>query len=159
MVTWPVANLTCARALHRRRATAAFSIEFLFARHLFCRFGCAVGLFQSLSWMGNDRAMVVGFDRDRADRCHGCNNACDNVCPMRSSRARSSARCSPAPSVRNASPACTTVQGGDPSQASLLRWVAGADALPTVGLRTQPGCPDSKGAATDCRAIDPGRGG
>ena len=58
-------------------------IEFMFARHLFCRFACAVGLFQSLAWMGNDQAMVVGFDRRRAAACSRCNNACDNVCPMR----------------------------------------------------------------------------
>ena len=37
-------------------ATLALTIEFLLARHLFCRFGCAVGLFQSLAWMANDRA-------------------------------------------------------------------------------------------------------
>jgi ferredoxin-type protein NapH len=28
----------------------------MFARHLFCRFGCAVGLFQSLAWMANPKA-------------------------------------------------------------------------------------------------------
>ncbi|WJW75447.1 4Fe-4S binding protein [Thiohalobacter sp. IOR34] len=64
-------------------ATALFSIEFLFARHLFCRFGCAVGLFQSLAWMANRKAMLVTFDRDRARQCLDCNNACDNACPMR----------------------------------------------------------------------------
>jgi ferredoxin-type protein NapH len=41
-----------------RRASLAlprdfFTLEFAFARHLFCRFGCAVGLFQSLAWMAN----------------------------------------------------------------------------------------------------------
>jgi polyferredoxin len=41
--------------------TIVLSLEFLFARHLFCRFGCAVGLFQSLAWMANRGAMVVGF--------------------------------------------------------------------------------------------------
>ena len=64
-------------------ATTLFSLEFLLARHLFCRFGCAVGLFQSLAWMTNDRALVVNFDRNRGDACKSCTQACDNSCPMR----------------------------------------------------------------------------
>ena len=43
--------------------TAVFFLEFALARHLFCRFGCAVGLFQSLAWMANPRSLVVAFDR------------------------------------------------------------------------------------------------
>ena len=43
--------------------TLLVSCEFAFARHLFCRFGCAVGLFQSLAWMANPRGMVVAFER------------------------------------------------------------------------------------------------
>jgi hypothetical protein len=46
--------------------------EFAFARHLFCRFGCAVGLFQSLAWMANPKGMVMAFDRDRARDCRSC---------------------------------------------------------------------------------------
>ncbi|TNF33667.1 MAG: 4Fe-4S binding protein [Gammaproteobacteria bacterium] len=64
-------------------ATFLLTIEFTFARHLFCRFACAVGVFQSLAWMGNKKAMVVGFNDKRAQECHDCNNACDNACPMR----------------------------------------------------------------------------
>lgn len=63
--------------------TLVFTLEFLFARHLFCRFACAAGLFQSLAWMANRRAMVVGFDRRRAPECAGCTAACDHACPMR----------------------------------------------------------------------------
>ena len=70
--------------------TAVFTAEFLFARHLFCRFGCAVGLFQSLAWMANPRGLVVAFDRSRARDCRDCATpqspagaACDQVCPMR----------------------------------------------------------------------------
>jgi len=63
--------------------TAIFCIEFLLARHLFCRFGCAVGLFQSLAWMANRKAMVVGFDNHRTESCIDCNAACDSACPMR----------------------------------------------------------------------------
>jgi polyferredoxin len=70
--------------------TAVFTAEFLFARHLFCRFGCAVGLFQSLAWMANPRGLVVAFDRQRARDCRDCSTpqspagaACDQACPMR----------------------------------------------------------------------------
>lgn len=70
--------------------TVVFTLEFAFARHLFCRFGCAVGLFQSLAWMANPRGMVVAFDRGQARDCRSCTtaaypqgSACDNGCPMR----------------------------------------------------------------------------
>jgi ferredoxin-type protein NapH len=67
--------------------TLVFTAEFLFARHLFCRFGCAVGLFQSLAWMANPKGMVVSFERERARECKTCDtprgSACDSVCPMR----------------------------------------------------------------------------
>ncbi len=71
-------------------AGVLFTLDFAFARHLFCRFGCAVGLFQSLAWMANPKAMVVGFQRDRARDCRQCRtdryqggSACDQACPMR----------------------------------------------------------------------------
>ncbi len=64
-------------------ATLLFSLEFTFARHLFCRFGCAIGLFQSLVWMGNKRSMVVAFDRKRAAECSDCDQSCEHACPMR----------------------------------------------------------------------------
>ncbi|MDP1902441.1 MAG: 4Fe-4S binding protein [Rubrivivax sp.] len=71
-------------------ASTIFTLEFLLARHLFCRFGCAVGLFQSLAWMANPRGLVVSFDRGRTRDCRSCataafaqGNACDNACPMR----------------------------------------------------------------------------
>lgn len=64
-------------------ATILLAIEFTFARHLFCRFGCAIGLFQSLVWMGNKDAMVVAFDRERAKLCADCDNSCEHACPMR----------------------------------------------------------------------------
>ncbi len=70
--------------------SVVFTLEFAFARHLFCRFGCAVGLFQSLAWMSNPRALVMAFDRSRAAECRGCTtadapggDACEVACPMR----------------------------------------------------------------------------
>ena len=124
-------------------ATTVFAIDFLLARHLFCRFGCAVGLFQSLAWMSNDRAMVVGFDGARAAACHDCNNACDNACPMRlkpRTLKRSMLTCTQCAQCISA---CAGVQAGglgDPSLAvrpreSLLRWVEGQEALPVVSGR------------------------
>jgi len=64
-------------------ATGLLIIEFTLARHLFCRYGCAIGLFQSLVWMGNRKALVVGFDRAGASACVGCDKSCEHACPMR----------------------------------------------------------------------------
>ncbi len=81
------ASLTPNQARFLGAGTLVFSLEFLFARHLFCRFGCAVGLFQSLAWMANPKGMVVAFERERARDCRTCHiphgSACDNACPMR----------------------------------------------------------------------------
>ena len=63
--------------------TGAFIIEFTFARHLFCRYACAVGVFQSFAWMANKKAMVVGFDSRRAKECKDCDKSCEHACPMR----------------------------------------------------------------------------
>ena len=63
--------------------TILFIIEFTFARHLFCRFGCAIGLFQSMVWMGNQKSMVVAFDRKRVILCADCDKSCEHACPMR----------------------------------------------------------------------------
>lgn len=83
-------ELTANQARFLAIGTAVFALEFAFARHLFCRFGCAVGLFQSLAWMANPRGMVVAFERVRARDCRSCEtaksplgSACDNACPMR----------------------------------------------------------------------------
>ena len=124
-------ELTLRQSLFIGAATVALSVEFLLARHLFCRYGCAVGLFQSLAWMGNDRAMVVGFDTTRARACKDCNNACDNVCPMRLNPRSIKRKMFTCTECAQCVSACTQVQGGDPER-SLLRWVQGADALPVV---------------------------
>ncbi|MBF0368962.1 MAG: 4Fe-4S binding protein [Magnetococcales bacterium] len=64
-------------------ATGLLFLDFLFFRHLFCRFGCAAGLFQSLVWMGNRTALTPLFQRQRAVVCQECPQSCDTVCPMR----------------------------------------------------------------------------
>ncbi|MED5466736.1 MAG: 4Fe-4S binding protein, partial [Pseudomonadota bacterium] len=64
-------------------ATAVFTFDFLLARHLFCKYGCAVGLVQSIAWMTNGKGRVVTFDTKRAAACRDCTKACDEACPMR----------------------------------------------------------------------------
>ena len=81
------ADLTANQARFIGVGTLVFTLEFTLARHLFCRFGCAVGYFQSVAWMANPRSMVVAFSRDRARDCKTCDmprgSACDSACPMR----------------------------------------------------------------------------
>jgi len=108
-------------------ATTAFCVEFLLARHLFCRFGCAVGLFQSLAWMANRRAMVISFNRQNAQACRSCNNACDNACPMRLQPRTIKRKMFTCTECGECISACTQVQGGDAAQ-SLLHWVDGDEA-------------------------------
>ena len=76
-------TLTQGEGLFLGVATLLLSLEFALARHLFCRYGCAVGLFQSLAWLGNPRALVVGFDRAHAAQCADCDASCEHACPMR----------------------------------------------------------------------------
>ncbi len=129
------AQLTRNQTIFLTAATLALSIEFTFARHLFCRFACAVGHFQSLSWMANKRAMVVGFDTQRARDCHSCNNACDNVCPMRLKPRTVKRKMFTCTECAQCISACEEVQQGKPG---LLRWVEGADALPVISGRGYP---------------------
>ena len=119
-------------------ATLLLFIEFMFARHLFCRFGCAVGLFHSLAWMANDRGMVVGFDRSRAKRCGDCNNACDNVCPMRLKPRSIKRRMFTCTECAQCISACAQVQAPR-QQASLLAWVIDESAVTVVTGRRVKG--------------------
>jgi polyferredoxin len=124
-------TLTRNQGIFLTAATLALCVEFLLARHLFCRFACAVGLFQSLAWMANDRAMVVGFDTRRAGACATCDNACDQACPMRLKPRTIKRKMFTCTECGECIAACTQVQGGNP-QTSLLRWVEGDAALPVV---------------------------
>src|SRR5574338_193162 len=104
--------------------TVVLSIEFLFARHLFCRYACAVGLFQSLAWMGNRKAMVVGFERERAADCASCWSACDHACPMRLKPRNYKAAMFTCTQCAQCISACETTQRDNPA-GPLLAWVAG----------------------------------
>jgi ferredoxin-type protein NapH len=125
------AALTRNQAIFLGAATLVFSLEFLLARHLFCRFGCAVGVFQSFVWMANKRAMVVGFEGERAAACVGCvapggaraaRAACDHACPMRlkpRTIKRYKFACTQCGQCLSA---CEAVQRDNP-RGTLLRWV------------------------------------
>ena len=65
-------------------------------------FRSAVGLFQSIVWMANRKAMVIGFNRRRVDECIDCNAACDNICPMRIKPRKIKRMCPPASSAASA---------------------------------------------------------
>ena len=116
-------------------ATAVFALEFGFARHLFCRFGCAVGLFQSLAWMANPKGMVVSFDRDQARDCRSCStavyesgSACDNGCPMRlhpRNIKRMMFSCVQCGQCLDSCEETQEAKGREP----LLEWKVGADAV------------------------------
>ena len=110
------------QAIFLTAASIAFFIEFMFARHLFCRYACAIGLFQSLAWMANDKAMVVGFKRDRAKDCSTCFSACDHVCPMRLHPRNVKRMMFACVQCGQCVDACEHTQADNPS-GSLLNWV------------------------------------
>ncbi len=109
-------------------ATVVLSLEFLLARHLFCRYVCAVGLFQSLSWMAHKGGMVVGFRRSRAAECASClpdrQSACDAVCPMRLTPRNIKRHMFTCTQCAQCIDACAQTQRDNPS-GPLLAWVSG----------------------------------
>jgi len=115
-------------------ATTVFALEFTLARHLFCRFGCAVGVFQSFLWMANKRAMAVGFDRTRAADCRTCAAQCEHACPMRLKPRDIKRHMFNCTQCGQCLQACAQVQAGGPGnngklQTPLLQWVRGEEAL------------------------------
>lgn len=115
-------NLTYNQTIFLSVATVAFIIEFTIARHLFCRYGCALGLFQSYVWMANKRALVVGFDRPRAAACIPCGGKCDDVCPMRLKPRLSKRHMFSCTNCSLCIQACTDEQSQH-HDSSLLQWV------------------------------------
>lgn len=113
--------------------TTVFTLDFIFARHLFCKYGCALGLFQSLIWMANRKALVIKFDRSRAKACRDCSvgqtdKACDLACPMRlPTRNMKRAKFTCTQCLQCVS-ACNQVQQSNPN-GGLLNWVDGQEAI------------------------------
>lgn len=112
--------------------TLVFTLEFTLARHLFCRFGCAVGLFQSLAWMANPKGMVVSFTRERARECKTCDaprgSACDNACPMRLNPRNIKRMMFACVQCGQCLTACDTTQT-DQGRTPTLEWKVGLDAV------------------------------
>jgi ferredoxin-type protein NapH len=105
-------------------ATTVFTIDFVFARHLFCKYGCAFGVMQSLFWMMNSKAMLVKFDRGRAKACQSCDKDCESACPMRlpvRSFKRAKFTCTQCAQCISA---CQEVQKDNP-EGTLLDWSEG----------------------------------
>jgi polyferredoxin len=128
-------TLTANQARFLGIGTLVFTLEFAFARHLFCRFGCAVGLFQSLAWMANPKGMVVAFDRERARDCRTCRtplspsgSACDDRCPMRLHPRNIKRMMFSCVQCGRCLDACDTSQTAQ-QRAPLLEWKIGADAV------------------------------
>ena len=126
-------NLAFGPSLFISVATVVFSIDFIFARHIFCKYGCALGLFQSLIWMANNKAMVIKFDRGRAKACRDCIHyhkykPCDQACPMRlptQNMKRAKFTCTQCVQCVSA---CNEVQKHNPD-GGLLTWVSGDAAV------------------------------
>jgi polyferredoxin len=124
------ASFTRNQSIFLVAATTVLTLEFLLARHLFCRFGCAVGVFQSLVWMANRRGMVVGFDRQRASACSSCDTHCEHVCPMRLKPRSTKRHMFTCTECGQCIAACEQVQAQQhPGQTSILQWLDGACAL------------------------------
>ncbi len=104
-------------------ATSVLSLEFLFARHLFCRFGCAFGMFQSLAWMANRRGLVISFNKDQSLQCKTCDNYCEHVCPMRLKPRGLKRHMFSCTQCTQCITACEITQNGNP----VLSWKPGSD--------------------------------
>lgn len=129
-------TLTANQSAFVAAGTAAFTLEFLFARHLFCQYGCAIGVFQSLAWMLNPKGMVVGFTRRRAADCAPCASACEHVCPMRLKPRSLKRKMFTCTQCAQCVSACATTQADNPD-GPLLSWIAGEAARENeAGLRS-----------------------
>lgn len=126
-------------------ATLLLSLEFLFARHLFCRYACAVGMFQSLAWIANPRAMVIGFERVRVRDCVACpvrlggsHAACEDACPMRLNPRNIKRRMFACTQCAQCVSACGAIQKENP-RGTLLQWIEGEAAEANeAGFRPNP---------------------
>lgn len=88
-----------------------------------------MGLFQSLAWMANRGALVVGYRRGRAAECAACyaaggpeHAACEGVCPMRLKPRTTKVKMFTCTQCTQCIDACTTVQAARGKE-SLLQWV------------------------------------
>nr|CRH06782.1 putative Iron-sulfur cluster-binding protein [Candidatus Magnetococcus massalia] len=108
-------------------ATIVLFLEFTFARHLFCRFGCAVGMAQSIAWMANRAALSPLMQPDGAAACASCNTACETACPMRIPPRRGKRHINTCTQCGLCVEACAQVQPPLPSGQQPLVWVRGEE--------------------------------
>jgi polyferredoxin len=142
------ASLTRNQFIFISVATVLLIIEFTLARHLFCRFGCAIGVFQSLVWMANKKAMVIGFNSKRAKECVDCDSSCDHACPMRLKPRGFKRHMFTCTQCMQCVDACDKVQEGK-SEVSLIRMLKNDCAL-DVSARSFGNKPDiPQGCYTD----------
>ncbi|MEG3639077.1 4Fe-4S binding protein [Magnetococcus sp. PR-3] len=106
--------------------TALFMIDFVFARHLFCRFGCAVGIAQSIAWMSNPSAKTPTLRLKASAACSGCVQACDNACPMRLNPRSGKRRINTCTQCGLCMQGCADVRGDAPLGAPLV-WHRGEE--------------------------------
>ncbi len=107
--------------------TLILTIDFFFARHLFCKYGCSFGIMQSFVWMANSKSMVIAFDKSRAHLCQSCDSECDKSCPMRlpvRGIKRAKFTCTQCGICLDA---CDEVQSDNP-EGRLIHWVSNAEA-------------------------------
>ncbi|MBU0655016.1 MAG: 4Fe-4S binding protein [Gammaproteobacteria bacterium] len=130
-------SLTRNQALFIGVGTLLLIIEFTLARHLFCRFGCALGVMQSVIWMGNREALVVGFDSPRAKLCADCDASCEHACPMRLKPRTIKRKMFTCTQCHSCIDACGKVQE-HASGVSLLHWVQGEQAKAVAKGAGQP---------------------
>ena len=107
--------------------TSILTIDFFFARHLFCKYGCSFGILQSFVWMANSQSMVIGFDKSRAHLCQSCDSECDKSCPMRlpvRGIKRAKFTCTQCGICLNT---CDEVQADNP-EGRLIHWVTNEEA-------------------------------
>jgi ferredoxin-type protein NapH len=78
------------------------------------------------------QAMVVGYQRERARDCAGCQSFCDHVCPMRLKPRNINRLMFACTQCGQCIDACATVQRDHP-EGSLLNWIADQQALEADG--------------------------
>lgn len=122
------ANFSTGQLIFLGVAITLFTLEFTLARHQFCRFGCSLGFFQSLVWMLNKKATVVGFDRNRAKECRACDQSCEIVCPIQLKPRAAKRKMYSCSQCMRCIDACEAVQRHK-GQSSLLQTVNGDSAL------------------------------
>ena len=89
-------------------------------------------MFQSLAWMTNRRAMVVGYQRERARDCATCPSFCDHICPMRLKPRTIKRLMFACTQCGQCIYACHSVQRDNPN-GGLLTWIADQQALQAEG--------------------------